>query len=228
MMTGKTCATAIMLFIFAGVFVLNAAVHQDNPLQLLNSYLKDAKNLSFSADVYEGTGKIKNFRLKFSEGVAGIFNLYRTGLKVKKADIEALDIKLKRGASNNVDMQASSIGSIYLRSLEITESDMTALAAAVYKKFSHVSVKIDNGRIILRARYSGMNFEAAALVYKPENGVRDIGVRFDGLKAGKVKVPRKLAGLLMRGDHLLLKKLKINTKLYYNDISAQGGVLKIR
>lgn len=222
----KTGIITLILVFLTACFIF--ALNQDNPNQLIGSFLKNAKNISFSADMDNDTGSVRNMRVKFSEGLLGAFKHHKTGLKIKNADIEARDIRIVRDASDNLDVQASSVGAVYLHSLEIKEADLTVFAASVYSKFTDISVKISNNRIALSGRYSGMKFEAVAVVYKPKNSVRDIGLKFEGLKAGRVRVPDRLTGLLTKGDGLLMKNLKLRVKLYYNEISAQNGVLKIR
>ena len=225
-MAKKTYLTAALFFLVITYTGLNA-LNTGDPLRHIGAYLKEAKNVSYSTDMGNEPGRVNNIRLRFSEGIIGYFSRYKTGLKIRNTDIEARDLRLKYNSPGDVDMQSSSAGSVRIHSLEISQEDLTVFAARVYRKINNVRVIIVNNRIILSGRYSGMRFEAGVMLYKPKNGAADIGLKFDGMKAGKIRVPNRLTAVLMRGDGMLLKKLGITTKLYYNNITAQNGTLRI-
>ncbi len=64
-------------------------------------------------------------------------------------------------------------------------------------------------------------------LFKPANGVKDIGVKIVSLRAGRIGIPGRVADLLIKKDNMLIKRLKLHFKLYYNEITAQKGVLRI-
>lgn len=228
------CAVLTVLFCLVSGFIrVNADPGRfennfnTSSMQFLGDYIKDAKKISIKISVDPGTGLIKSLRVSFAEALVGDFKRNNKGLKIKNADIEIKDILINPDKPVAGNFSILSTGGIYLYSAEANEKDLADLMAARVKNMKNIRIKIYNGSIELKALYKEIKLEAIVKLYKPLKGNPGINMEIIRLKAGVITIPRRLANYLIRRYNPFFNRLKLPAKLYYGDIYAENGVLKI-
>ena len=127
------------------------------------------------------------------------------------------------------EMQLLSLGSVEVKSLEVSQDDLRDLIKFYAPELENMSVEFKDGLIKLNAKYDKFPIEIAFKLYNPNPGSDNSDIFFElkKIKVGFFPIPAGLVNFMVKDFNPLLNKTNAPVKLKFNQIVVKDGKLLV-
>lgn len=198
---------------------------------LLNLYLKNAENFSFSIfDSGKNDFIIDKIIVEFKEAVAGDFKHKDIGLKLNNVKVEIKNIFLNPYLLNKNKLEILKLNNIIIKSLEINSEDLKNFVKEYAKDIEIQNITFKDNFINISGIYKNIPLYLSFNLYNPNpyKDCSDIYFKIKKLKIGIIPIPSFLVNFLLKDFNPLLVKSNSFIKVNFGEIKTRDNMLIVQ
>ncbi|MCX8093589.1 MAG: hypothetical protein N3E50_05430, partial [Candidatus Goldbacteria bacterium] len=197
--------------------------------QLLNLYLKNAKEFKFHIISNKHSNSIDKIIVKFKSGLVGDFKHKPVGLTVKNVEIEIDNITFNPYSLNKNKIELLNLNKITIKSLEINSEDLQNFIKFYLKNIDDFKIYFKDGQICIDGLYKKIPIFISFILFNPKPGSdeSDVFFKFKKVKIGFFSIPSFFINFLLKNYNPLLVKSNKFIKVNFGEIKIEEGKIII-